>query len=121
MITKEAYATLLSFILPKEINDNFELVNVTDEPFEDCSVVNLYLEEKPVLPEGYPDAKPNGFYDASVITDFPMRDRAVVLHVKRRRWKDDDGKSLPSRQIQLVAEGTRHSREFAAFLKELLG
>ncbi len=37
----------------------------------------------------YPDAKPNVFYDASAVTDFPIRDRAVVLHVliKKRDYR----------------------------------
>ena len=62
----------------------------------------------------------NGFYEESTIKDFPLRDKKVVLHVRRRRWKDKEGKSY-SRQWELTAEGTRYSKEFANFLKEAFG
>ena len=62
----------------------------------------------------------NGFYEASTIKDFPLRDKKVVLHVRRRRWVDKAGKSY-SREWELVAEGTRYSKEFASFLKEAFG
>jgi len=51
----------------------------------------------------------NGFYEASTIKDFPLRDKKVVLHIRRRRWKDHEGKSY-SRQWDLTAEGTRYSK-----------
>lgn len=53
-------------------------------------------------------------------TTSPIRDYRTILHVRRRRWKDADGKSH-SKDWQLVAQGTRHSVEFAAFLKEFIG
>lgn len=121
MINDNAFATLLAFMLPKDINDNFELVDVTDEQFEDCPALHLHLEERPIPPDEYPQAIPNGFHQASVVTDFPMRDKVVVLHIKRRRWKDEQGKSLLSKDIPLAAKGTRISCEFAAFLKDVLG
>ena len=43
-----------------------------------------------------------------------------VLHIRRRRWKDAGGKSV-SKDWQMVAKGTRYSKEFATFLKEFLG
>jgi transposase len=55
-----------------------------------------------------------------MIKDFPLRDKKVVLHVRRRRWVDDAGKSY-SRCWDLVAEGTRYSKEFAFFLKGAFG
>ena len=109
---------LLSHILPKVVSENFELVNITDEPMEGSPVIHLHLEEHNRPPEDFPDAIPNGFYEASIVGDFPMRDKAVMLHLKRRRWKDSSGKSIPSRSYQLAADGTRLSCEFADFLKE---
>lgn len=41
----------------------------------------------------------------------------MTFHVKRRRWVDTEtGKSV-SKRWDIVAEGTRFSKEFAAFLK----
>lgn len=109
---------LLSHLLPKVVSENFKLVNITDEPMEGCPVVHLHFEEHDTPPECYPEAVPNGFYEASIVGDFPMRDKAVMLHLKRRRWKDAEGKSIPSRTYQLAADGTRLSCEFADFLKD---
>ena len=55
------------------------------------------------------------------ITDFPIRDHKVILLLRRRKWVDiRTGKSfiLP---LKIAAEGTRYSKEFAAFLKETYG
>lgn len=121
MISDDSMARLLAFMLPKDINDNFELVDVTDELFEDCPALHLHLEERATPPEGSSSAIPNGFHAESIVTDFPMRDKVVVLHIKRRRWKDESGRSIPSKDIPLAAKGTRISCEFAAFLKDVLG
>lgn len=63
----------------------------------------------------------NGFLPASHITDFPLRDRKLTLIVRRRRWQDITTGENVSNDYELVAKGTRHSKEFAAFLKEVLG
>lgn len=112
---------LLSHLLPSVVNEHFDLVNITEEPIEGSPVIHLHLEETNNPPESYPDAIPNGFYEASIVGDFPMRDKAVMLHLKRRRWKDPEGRSVPSRTYQLAADGTRLSCEFADFLKDGLG
>ena len=49
------------------------------------------------------------------VTDFPIRDNKVVLILRRRQWVDSrTGKSfiLP---LKVTADGTRYSKEFAAF------
>ena len=111
---------LLSYILPSEFIEYFDLVDVTEEERGSELLLHLYLEEKDIQPDGHTDLSPNGFYVESCINDFPIRDHRTVLHVRRRRWKDGDGNSY-SRNWVLTAQGTRHSKEFAAFLKELLG
>ena len=106
-------------MLPEEIETSFDLVDVELSGAE----LHLYLEEKSIEPEGYVSGSlsPNGFYESSVIQDFPIRDKRVKLYVKRRRWVEKDtGKSV-SKNWELVAQGTRHSKEFAAFLKGMLG
>lgn len=48
-------------------------------------------------------------------------DKKMTLLIKRRRWIDETtGKSVGN-NYELTAEGTRHSVEFAAFLKECFG
>ena len=115
-----AYVLLARYILPQEFEDHFELKDVSEEKVGPEMLLHLYLEEKDEAPEGREDLIPNGYYDEMRINDFPIRDHRTVLHIKRRRWKDKEGKSV-SKDWQLVAKGTRHSNEFAAFLKEFLG
>jgi hypothetical protein len=110
--------SLMRYVLPVEIVDYFELIDLQ----ETGGVLDLYLEECNSAPEEYKELflLPNGFYEESMLKDFPLRDKKVVLHVRRRRWIDAAGKSY-SRRWDLVAEGTRYSKEFASFLKEAFG
>ena len=115
-----AYVLLARYILPQEFEDHFELNDVSEEKVGAEMLLHLYLEEKDEAPEGREELIPNGYYDEMRINDFPIRDHRTVLHIRRRRWKDKGGKTV-SKDWQLVAKGTRHSNEFAAFLKEFLG
>ena len=57
----------------------------------------------------------NGYFEASAVRDFPLRDKKVTLLIRRRRWIDETtGKSIGN-TYDLVAEVTRHMVEFAAF------
>jgi hypothetical protein len=64
-----------------------------------------------------------GFMAAVSVTDFPIRDHRVILKIRRRRWLDTrTGKSFPLPiDLEVVATGTRYSKEFGAFLKETYG
>ena len=109
---------LIKYVLPRELVDYFELVSINEIE----ETLHLQLDELNVIPSEYStlDLSPNGFYQESTIKDFPLRDKKVVLHVRRRRWIDSEGKSY-SRDWDLTAEGTRYSKEFAYFLKEAFG
>ena len=122
-----AYEALVSIILPEGILDVFEVVNVEEEHtgfIEETGlerrVIHIHLDERDLRSKEWHDLHPNGFTEEHCINDFPIRDHRTILHVRRRRWKDADGKSY-NKDWQLVAKGTRHSVEFAAFLKEFLG
>ncbi|POR14058.1 transposase, partial [Flavobacterium columnare] len=51
--------------------------------------------------------------------DFPIRGHKVYLHITRRRWLNEDTRQVVFRNWDLVANGTRRTKEFAAFLKEI--
>jgi hypothetical protein len=112
------FKELLSYVLPKEIAEYFDLVDLQEKGETLC----MYLEESNIVPEEYWEISllPNGFYKETTLKDFPLRDKKVELHLRRRRWVDSVGKSY-SRDWDLVAEGTRYSKEFAFFLKEAFG
>jgi len=109
---------LLSYVLPIELAESFELVALQEE----SGTLHLHLDECSIVPSEYKELclQANGFYDACALKDFPLRDKKVVLHIRRRRWKDSDGKSY-SRCWDLSAEGTRYSKEFAFFFKDAFG
>lgn len=110
--------SLARLILPGEILSNFEVVRVE----ESSSLIRIYLDEQ--IKEEYlnnPRVESKGFCDAITIRDFPIRNKGVDLIVRRRRWKDlSNGRSFSDR-YDLKAEGTRYSKEFAAFLKGVYG
>lgn len=86
---ENAYIQLLSFILPPEMSTFFDLVSVSEEKLigESNAMLHLHLDEKDLAPEGCEGLKPNGFYETMLINDFPIRDKKVMLHVRRRRWR----------------------------------
>lgn len=51
---------------------------------------------------------------------FPIRDRKVSLCVRRRKWLDKETGSIICNTFELTTQGTRHSKEFASFLKDYL-
>ena len=60
-----------------------------------------------------------GFYPPTDIHDFPIRNKRLILRLRRRR-RQDKSTGLPfMRDLLLVASGTHLTPEFAAFLKEL--
>jgi len=117
-MTSDKLLDFMYYVLPSEIVDYFDLINIQ----ELGGTLHLYLDESNIIPEEHraKSLSPNGYYEESTIKDFPLRDRRVVLHLRRRRWVDDVGKSY-SRRWDLAAEGTRYSKEFASFLKDALG
>ncbi len=112
---------ILSYILPKEILNYFELVKVEEE-VEDNKMY-FYLDEKFVKPKEHSDKHlvSKGFYDYVEIQDFPLRERALVLRVRRRKWLDKETNKVYAKKLELTANGTSYTKEFAAFLKETLG
>ena len=61
-------------------------------------------------------------YDILVCTLFPkdITDHFTIVHVEPRWIDKTTGKSVGNR-YSLTANGTRHSKEFAAFLKGIFG
>jgi hypothetical protein len=107
----------LQYILPKEILEYFEVIKV--EEFGGRLV--FHLDEKHELPSDFRpgDYESKGFTKAVEIADFPIRDRAVFLHVRRRKWIDRQTGKVVSRTWDLTAHGTKYTKEFGAFLKEI--
>ena len=108
---------LLKLILPDFLVDHFEVVKVTSLD----SRIDIYLEEYIDIPKEYSSEQliSHGFHKQSVIKDFPIRGKQVYLYVKRRRWLNKSTKEVVSRDWNLLAKGTRMTKEFAYFLKRI--
>lgn len=111
------YKEILKLVLPEIIVENFELTSykTTDE------VKHLYLQEFNVIPKEFEGQKleSKGFFDEITVQDFPIRGNKVFLHIKRRRWYSHTQQKVVFRNWDLVADGTRMTNEFAAFLKAI--
>nr|DAE07049.1 MAG TPA: ISL3 zinc-finger of transposase IS204/IS1001/IS1096/IS1165 [Myoviridae sp. ctuJM17] len=60
-----------------------------------------------------------GFTSERVVQDFPLRGKAVYLHVRRRKWCDSStGEIFSYSYDDLTAEGSKLSPELVSFLKE---
>ena len=111
---------LARIVLPAQILDYFLISGVEQISKE----IHISLDEK-MNPELSKDLhfESKGFMAAVSVTDFPIRDHKVILKIRRRRWTDlRTGKSfnIPI-DLDVVAKGTRYSKEFGAFLKETYG
>ena len=122
------YEALVRYMLPEGILDSFEITGfkeeVTSEKDETGTVIkilHIWLEERDMREEVWHDLQPNGFTEYRSFNDFPMREHKVLLHVRRRRWLDESGKSVLLDTPRLIADGTCYSAEFAGFLKKMVG
>ncbi len=117
---KEYLKMLAQVVLPSQILDYFTVVGIEQTATE----THISLDEV-VTRELSDDVhfESKGFMEAVSVTDFPIRDHKVILRIRRRRWTDiRTGKSfsIPI-DLDVVAKGTRYSKEFGAFLKETYG
>jgi hypothetical protein len=113
----QSHESLLRLLLPEGLLDYFEVTKI----HHDAKEIWIYLEELNTIPNEYSNDKliSKGFLPESSIQDFPLRGKAVLLFVKRRRWLNTTDGQLVTRNWDMVAKGTRMTLEFASFLKEL--
>ncbi len=114
-------------MLPDGVLDHFEIVKLDEEEVpvsEDGSYtpyrrnVHLYLDERDErTAEELTALRPNGFTEYTMVTDYPVRNRLLTLHMRRRRYISPDDKNTILCIYPLKAKGTSISPEFASFLK----
>ena len=112
---KQEYQLLANLVLPSGILDYFSISKIDQSP----EVYSIYLEENNQIPIEYSQDKlvSKGFYEEVNIQDFPIRGNKVYLHIRRRRWVNQTTGDIVSRDWDLVAKGTRMTKEFASFFK----
>lgn len=119
MTTYDTLLVLARLILPADLLECFDIIKIES----DADMLTLYLDEQNIPPSSSSrcSLESKGFLAAVEIRDFPIRDRKVTLFVRRRKWLDKETGSIICNSFELTAHGTRHSKEFASFLKGLLG
>ncbi|MDL2323475.1 transposase family protein [Bacteroidales bacterium OttesenSCG-928-A17] len=99
--------------LPSWLFDYFELIKFSEE--EDG--FHFYLDEKKMMPASSDPLISHGFTDYSIVQDFPIKGKAVYLHLRRRKWLNQSTGEIISRRFDVAYEGTRLTKDFVAFLK----
>ncbi|MCR6505764.1 ISAon1 family transposase N-terminal region protein [Bacteroides muris (ex Fokt et al. 2023)] len=114
MTSYDTLLVLARLILPVELLDCFDIVEIEN----DAKILTIHLDEQnlPPLSPTVHSLESKGFLPAVYI-----RDRKVTLCVRRRKWLDKETGSIICNTFELTAQGTRHSKEFASFLKGVLG
>lgn len=117
----------LHYFLPDGLLDYFEPVMAEDKEHQIKKdevykrELHLYFDERDNRTEDLQYLRPNGFTEERLISDFPARARKLTLHIRRRRWLDEEGKNVILDVYSLANNGTKFSDEFAEFLKKKLG
>jgi len=117
----------LHYFLPDGLLDYFEPVMAEDKEHQVKKdevykrELHLYFDERDNRTEDLQYLRPNGFTEERLISDFPARARKLTLHIRRRRWLDEEGKNVILDVYTLANNGTKFSDEFAEFLKKKLG
>ncbi|WP_299677081.1 hypothetical protein [uncultured Dokdonia sp.] len=113
---------ILSALLPSDLLDYFTITAFKELGYiySKKDTFHIYLEEKNTLPPGYSkqEYESKGFISSKQIQDFPMRGKAVYLHIKTRRWRDKKTKRIEIKNdYSFIAQGSKLTSELSAFLK----
>lgn len=81
--------------------------------------IDIFLDEKKIVPADMSNRRliSHGFTPVATIEDFPVRGKAVFLHIRRRKWLDINDNTIHARQYDLTHQGTQLTQELVAFLK----
>ena len=120
------YEFFASFFLPDGMIDWFDITKVEEDKNEGSkdldilfpTILNVYLDERDNREGENLGLKGNGFSEYTTYQDYPIRNRKVMLHVRRRRYKDADGHNIILNNYPMKADGTEISVEFGLFFKD---
>jgi hypothetical protein len=117
LMSSDPLLAIAKLLLPKVLIEYFDLTNHKAQAEE----IHFYFKEDNTTPAEFKDQKltSNGFFAEATLQDFPIRGKQVFLHITRRRWINETTGKAVSRDWRLVAKGTRMTKEFATFLKQI--
>lgn len=113
---------ILSALLPSDLLNYFTITDFKElgDFHTKKDTFHIYLEEKNTLPQGYSklEYESKGFISSKQIQDFPIRGKAVYLHIKTRRWRDKKTKRIEIKNdYSFITQGSKLTSELSAFLK----
>lgn len=122
---KKDETNVLSLILPEGIPEWFEVTKMKEEANENAKtdlekrlypkVLHVYLDEKKADEIRVLGLSPNGYTEPTTVSDYPVRNRKLMLHIRRRRYPDREGKSVLLNKYKPSADGTRMTMEYGIF------
>ena len=120
-MSKSVLEELVSLVAPGELSKSFSLTKIREQKEH----IIIEFEEDPKLVPKELSGKEvvlNGFMNPLELQTFPLKDKAVYLLVKRRRWKirGEQNKSYHN-SYDLTETGVKASPAFGAFLKAIHG
>ena len=116
-MTLELAKSLLGFIAPDVVTNNFELVSIQ----ENSEYFILEFEEfKNLVPTELSgcDFKLAGFENKLELHTFPQKGKACYLHIRRRKWVNKKTGKSYSNEYDLYKKGMKTTHELGAFLKK---
>jgi hypothetical protein len=116
---KDLFHLIARQIIPQEILNSFDVVSLDDSKEEEL-IISL-VEKETLVPESDQLLVFNGFLKEIELSHFPSNGRQCFLRLKRRRWKakgTSGGRSFYN-SYDYTIEGTKVTKEFGAFLKEI--
>jgi hypothetical protein len=71
------------------------------------------------IPEGCTlnEYESKGFTSTKTVQDFPIRGKAVYLHIRTRSWRDKQTGALVKNNYSYIAQGAKLTQELSDFLK----
>ena len=113
---------LLKLFFPEELVAHFDITGSAIKQGKHGDYLEVEFMERNELPDGYSSEE----YEAKdcaekTIQHFLIRSHAAFLKFRSPRWRHKETGATISRDLSFIAEGSRFTKEVAAFFKELRG
>ena len=113
----ELAKSLLNFIAPDVVIENFELVSIKESSEHLILKFEEYKNLVPSVLSGI-DFKLNGFENKLELHTFPQKGKSCYLHIYRRKWVDKQTGKTYSNDYNLHKKGMKATNELGEFLKK---
>ncbi len=107
---------LYTLLVPEAILEDFEITEIS----EDEESITIHLVETSGFKTDLSIALvQNGFMNAKEIQGFPLHGKSCFYRLVRRKWKEKGSAKDYYNSYNYTVEGSKTTKEFGAFLKEL--